>query len=155
MAIGKEGVHAKHAKEIFTFEALKFAIGAGSCVKGGRAQTLLAKNIHEGRPHALIAFNHSYYDSGIFGVLCIGAYEIMQTLLENTVLTLKTLKMNEELLEKGKNQLKTNLINRLESGAHSIDFISRYALISELVAPCQVAEIVDSISLDDINLVRN
>lgn len=157
IAIAGEGGSLKNTKESMAFAVLQRVLGAGSSVKYGNDQSLLTKclgNSVQGEPHSITSLNVNYSDSGLFGVFAIGSVNASCALVEAAVKTLKGTQITDKDVARAKNQLKIDLLSKMENAGYAIDYIGNQALLVGVpTSPCQVEAAIDAITKADVEAV--
>jgi len=107
-----------------------------------------------------VAFNHSYSDSGIFGISlsCIPqaapqAVEVIAQQMYNTFAN-KDLRLTEDEVSRAKNQLKSSLLMNLESKLVELEDMGRQVLMHGRKIPVnEMISKIEDLKPDDISRV--
>ncbi|XP_018573227.1 cytochrome b-c1 complex subunit 2, mitochondrial [Anoplophora glabripennis] len=154
VAIAGEGAALNNTKEALAFAVLQRAIGVGPHIKWStRDNGLLSKSIGvTTEDYASSAFNASYADTGLFGVLIAAPSRSAGGIVESAVKLIRGSRISEEDVTRGKNQLKTALLLDAESGSQTLQSIANQSAIlrGQIQSPAQVASAVDSVSTADV-----
>lgn len=154
VAIAGEGAALKNSKEALTFAVLQRALGVGPQIKWStRDNGLLSKTIGTStEDFASSAFNASYADTGLFGVLIAVPSRCAGKVVESAVKLLRCSTISEEDVTRGKNQLKTSLLLDADSGSQTVQSIGTQSAIlrDQIQSPAQIASAVDSVSTGDV-----
>lgn len=140
MQIAFEGLPIDHP-DIYALATLQTLLGGGGSFSAGGPGKGMYSRLYT---HVLnqyyyvencVSFNHSYSDSGLFGVSisCIPqaapyAAEIIAQTLSNTFANEK-LKLSEEEVSRAKNQLKSSLLMNLESKIVELEDLGRQIIM--------------------------
>lgn len=103
MAIAGEGAALKNTKEALAFAVLQRAIGVGPQIKWStRDNGLLTKLIGAStEDYASSAFNASYVDTGLFGILIAAPSKSAGKFVESAVKLLKSSRIVEDDVTRG------------------------------------------------------
>ncbi|SCU86860.1 LAME_0D07932g1_1 [Lachancea meyersii CBS 8951] len=152
--VGFEGLPIGHP-DIYALATLQTLLGGGgSFSAGGPGKGMYSRlYTHVLNQHFFVencvAFNHSYSDSGIFGISasCVpqaAPYmaEIIAQQLANTFATGK-FQLTEEEVSRAKNQLKSSLLMNLESKLVELEDLGRQVQLHDRKIP--ISEMISSI----------
>ncbi|SCU88053.1 LADA_0E07888g1_1 [Lachancea dasiensis] len=160
--IGFEGLPIGHP-DIYALATLQTLLGGGgSFSAGGPGKGMYSRlYTHVLNQHFFVencvAFNHSYSDSGIFGISasCVpeaAPYmaELISQQLANTF-TSDKLKLTEEEVSRAKNQLKSSLLMNLESKLVELEDLGRQVQLHERKIPIkEMIASIEKVTVDDI-----
>ncbi|CEP62050.1 mitochondrial-processing protease subunit alpha LALA0_S04e06612g [Lachancea lanzarotensis] len=160
--VGFEGLPIGHP-DIYALATLQTLLGGGgSFSAGGPGKGMYSRlYTHVLNQHFFIencvAFNHSYSDSGIFGISasCVpqaAPYmpEILAQQMANTFSTGK-LRLTEEEVSRAKNQLKSSLLMNLESKLVELEDLGRQVQIHDRKIPIgEMISSIEKLTVEDI-----
>lgn len=160
--IGFEGLPIGHS-DIYALATLQTLLGGGgSFSAGGPGKGMYSRlYTHVLNQHFFVencmAFNHSYSDSGIFGISasCVpqaAPYmaEIIAQQFANTFATDK-LKLTEEEISRAKNQLKSSLLMNLESKLVELEDLGRQVQLHGRKIPIEeMISSIEKLTVEDI-----
>lgn len=170
----------KNEKEALACAILQRTSSGTTRVKWGSSPTSLHKQLSSVAGSELFGastFNASYTDSGLFGVvLCstpgvIGSVSnteycnynnkyypninlILLQLTKETAKWLKSLKVSENEVARGKNVLKTEILDAADNVVCLLESLQQQALLKgQVSSPVSIANAVDKISASDVKAV--
>ncbi|SCV05539.1 LANO_0H09714g1_1 [Lachancea nothofagi CBS 11611] len=160
--IGFEGLPIGHP-DIYALATLQTLLGGGgSFSAGGPGKGMYSRlYTHVLNQHFFVencvAFNHSYTDSGIFGISasCVpqaAPYmaEIIAQQLANTFSNDK-LKLTEEEVSRAKNQLKSSLLMNLESKLVELEDLGRQVQLHDRKIPIEeMIASIEKLTIEDL-----
>ena len=165
MQLAFEGLRIDHP-DIYALATLQTLLGGGGSFSAGgpgkgmysRLYTQVLNQYYY--VENCIAFNHSYSDSGLFGVSisCVPqaapyAAEIIAQTLSNIFANEKT-KLTEEEVGRAKNQLKSSLLMNLESKIVELEDLGRQVLLHGRKVPIEeMVQNIEKLTVDDIKRV--
>lgn len=165
MQLAFEGLPIDHP-DIYALATLQTLLGGGGSFSAGGPGKGMYSRLYM---HVLnqyyyvencVSFNHSYSDSGLFGVSisCIPqaapfAAEIIAQTLSNVFANDK-LKLTKEEVSRSKNQLKSSLLMNLESKIVELEDLGRQVLLHGRKIPMkEMMENIEKLTVDDIKRV--
>ncbi|SCU93906.1 LAFA_0F18844g1_1 [Lachancea sp. 'fantastica'] len=160
--IGFEGLPIGHP-DIYALATLQTLLGGGgSFSAGGPGKGMYSRlYTHVLNQHFFVencvAFNHSYSDSGVFGISasCVpqaAPYmpEILAQQMANTFSTGK-LRLTEEEVSRAKNQLKSSLLMNLESKLVELEDLGRQVQLHDRKIPIhEMMSSIEKLTVEDI-----
>lgn len=154
VAIAGEGGTVCNQKEALAFGALKYALGAGPQCSWGIGAGVLQKAVGESPNAAVKAINVNYADSGLFGAIIAAKYDAAGAATKAVLDVLKSGNVSDKDANRGKNLLKTAVLNELESGTKAVQAIGTQACITGTgYSAQQLAAAIDGLSASDISAV--
>nr|XP_022901987.1 cytochrome b-c1 complex subunit 2, mitochondrial [Onthophagus taurus] len=153
VAIASQSAGICQIKEALAFGVLQRALGSGPSTKYGmESASLLRKAIGDIRdPHSVSAINYTYSDSGLFGVLAAMPAKIAGQITTSVVKTLKSLKVSDADVNRGKNQYITDILTSNECGRNAIERMGREAALTGTgQSPCEIIAEIQSVSASDV-----
>ncbi|CAD1480757.1 unnamed protein product, partial [Heterotrigona itama] len=153
VALAVEGVSLKDEKEALACAILQRTNGV-TRVKWGSSVTSLHKQLSRVAGSELfgaLTFNASYTDSGLFGVVLCATPDIIGSLTKETAKWLKSLKVSENEVVRGKNILKTEILDAADNVVCLLESLQQQALLKgQVSSPISIANAVDKISASDV-----
>ncbi|CAI4526539.1 CDN_1a_G0023460.mRNA.1.CDS.1 [Saccharomyces cerevisiae] len=163
--VGFEGLPIDHP-DIYALATLQTLLGGGGSFSAGGPGKGMYSRLYT---HVLnqyyfvencVAFNHSYSDSGIFGISlsCIPqaapqAVEVIAQQMYNTFAN-KDLRLTEDEVSRAKNQLKSSLLMNLESKLVELEDMGRQVLMHGRKIPVnEMISKIEDLKPDDISRV--
>lgn len=144
----------------FAFQVLKNALGTGPRVQwGNQSASALGKlttKFAGNEPSALSAFNCSYSDSGLFGIMIVNGACTAGNLVCEAGKMLNSLEsvIQDKDIARAKQITKLDGLLRLESGESCVSKMGRQALFCpKIFTPQEFASAVDNISAADVKQV--
>ncbi|CCE92601.1 mitochondrial-processing protease subunit alpha TDEL_0E03580 [Torulaspora delbrueckii] len=163
--IGFEGLPIDHP-DIYALATLQTLLGGGGSFSAGGPGKGMYSRLYT---HVLnqyyfiencVAFNHSYSDSGIFGisVSCIpqAASEVVRVVAEQFANTFANdkLKLTKEEVSRAKNQLKSSLLMNLESKLVELEDMGRQVQVHGRKVPLkEMIASIEKLTPEDIQRV--
>ncbi|XP_068983363.1 cytochrome b-c1 complex subunit 2, mitochondrial [Bombus flavifrons] len=159
VAIAVEGVSLKNEKEALACAILQRASGNGPRVKWGCSPSSLQKQLSSvagSEPFGLSTFNASYTDSGLFGVVLCSTSNVVGSLTKEAAEWLKSLKISESEVARGKNILKTEVLDAADNALCLLESMQQQALLKgEVSSPVSIANAIDKVSTSDVKAVAD
>lgn len=163
--IGFEGLPIDHP-DIYALATLQTLLGGGGSFSAGGPGKGMYSRLYT---HVLnqyyfiencVAFNHSYSDSGIFGISisCMPetsaqAVEVIAQQFHNTFAN-QRLKLTEDEVSRAKNQLKSSLLMNLESKLVELEDMGRQILSTDNKVPVkEMVKRIEAVTPADIRRV--
>ncbi|XP_033335761.2 ubiquinol-cytochrome c reductase core protein 2 [Megalopta genalis] len=157
VAVAVEGVSLKNEKDALACAVLQRASGAGPRIKWGCSPSPLQKELLKiagSDPFAISSLNASYSDSGLFGFIICSAPNIAGNLTKAAFKWLRTLKLSDSDIARGKTILKADILNDADNGAAVLESLQCQALLKGKVS--SVASLiadVENVSASDVTSV--
>ncbi|XP_071869859.1 ubiquinol-cytochrome c reductase core protein 2 [Bombus fervidus] len=159
VAIAVEGVSLKNEKEALACAILQRASGSGPRVKWGCSSSSLQKQLSSiagSEPFGLSTFNASYTDSGLFGVVLCSTPNVVGSLTKEAAKWLKSLKVSESEVARGKNILKTEVLDAADNALCLLESMQQQALLKgQVSSPVSIANAIDNVSTSDVKTVAD
>ncbi|XP_043516910.1 cytochrome b-c1 complex subunit 2, mitochondrial [Frieseomelitta varia] len=158
VALAVEGVSLKNEEEALACAILQ-RTSSVTRVKWGSSPTSLHKQLSCVAGSELFAastFNASYTDSGLFGVVLCSTPDIIGSLTKETAKWLKSLKVTENEVARGKNILKTEILDAADNQVCLLESLQQQAVLKgQVSSPISIANAVDKISASDVKAVAD
>ncbi|KAK1129669.1 hypothetical protein K0M31_019383 [Melipona bicolor] len=159
VALAVEGVSLKNEKEALACAILQRTSSGATRVKWGSSPTSLHKQLSSvagSEPFGASTFNASYTDSGLFGVVLCSTPDTIGSLTKETAKWLKSLKVSENEIARGKNILKTEILDAADNVVCLLESLQQQALLKgQVSSPISIANAVDKISASDVKAVAD
>ncbi|KAL3285258.1 hypothetical protein HHI36_019368 [Cryptolaemus montrouzieri] len=153
VAIAGEGSGLNNLKEAAACAVLQKVLGTGSQVPYGQNHGLLGTSI-KAEEYAISGLSASYGDTGLVGAIFVAPSRDAGQIAECVVSALKSGRVSEEWVTKGKNQLKASVLLASESGRSAVRKIGQTgALTGTGLSPSQYLAVVESVTAQDVNNV--
>ncbi|VEN45844.1 unnamed protein product [Callosobruchus maculatus] len=153
VAIAGEGAPASNIKEALACAVLQRALGTGPHIKWStHDNSILAKSIGtQPEGFASTAINVNYSDTGLVGVLVAAPAKCAKNIVQAAYNVMKCGSITDADVNRGKNQLKTQLLVDAECGGTAIHDIGIQAVLTgNPQTAAQLAAGVDSITAADV-----
>jgi len=137
--------------EQLQYSILAGALGSGPRIKYASGSGILGKNF-SGENAAISAWNATYSDSGLFGVLIGCEARSAEKIVKGCKDVLKGIKVSDEDINRSKNQLKLELLTASEDGSRAVEILGKQALLKGSVSSFgELASQIDACSSSDIS----
>ena len=139
----------------------RFALGVLNAALGGGMSSRLFQEVREkrGLAYSVYSYHAQYADTGLFGVYagCVPRkVDDVLALCREEIDKVAVQGITAEELERGKGQLRGNLVLGLEDTGSRMSRIGKAELVyGELLSVDQVLSRIDSVSLDDVSAVAS
>ena len=139
----------------------RFALGVLNAALGGGMSSRLFQEVREkrGLAYSVYSYHAQYADTGLFGVYagCVPRkVDDVLALCREEIDKVAVQGVTTEELERGKGQLRGNLVLGLEDTGSRMSRIGKAELVyGELLSVDQVLSRIDSVSLDDVSAVAS
>ncbi|CAH1992282.1 unnamed protein product [Acanthoscelides obtectus] len=153
VAFAGEGAPITNTKDALACAVLQRALGVGPHVKWSNHDNgVLSKSIGAGQEgYASTAINVNYSDTGLVGVLVAAPAKSAKSVVQAAYSVLKNGNISDADVNRGKNQLKTQLLVDAECGATAIhDIATQAVLTGNPQTAAQLAAAVDSVTTVDV-----
>nr|CAI5845163.1 unnamed protein product [Callosobruchus analis] len=153
VAIAGEGAAATNTKEALACAVLQRALGTGPQTKWSLHDNgVLAKSIgNQPEGFASTAINVNYSDTGLVGVLVAAPAKCAKNIVQAAYSVMKSGSISDADVNRGKNQLKTQLLVDAECGRTAIhDIATQAVLTGNPQTATQLAAAVDSVTTGDV-----
>ncbi|XP_078033784.1 ubiquinol-cytochrome c reductase core protein 2 [Augochlora pura] len=137
VAVAVEGVSLKNEKDALACAVLQRASGTGPRVKWGCSPSPLQKQLLDtagSEPFAISSLNASYTDSGLFGFILCSSPNVAGNLTKTAAKWLRTLKLSDSDIARGKAILKGEILNDADNGAAVLENLQCQALMKGKVS---------------------
>ncbi|XP_012271872.1 cytochrome b-c1 complex subunit 2, mitochondrial [Orussus abietinus] len=157
VAVAVEGASLNNEKDALAFAILQRAAGTGPRVKWGSSIAPLHKAVAAAAgqdPFAVTAFNATYSDSGLFGFILSAPGNIAGPLTKAAYSWLRSPKLSESDITRGKNDLKAAVLAASENGNTQLECLGQQALLKGRVSSvASIAAEIDKITSSDVKSV--
>ncbi|KZC05705.1 PREDICTED: cytochrome b-c1 complex subunit 2, mitochondrial [Dufourea novaeangliae] len=157
VAVAVEGVNLKNEKDALACAVLQRACGTGTRVKWGQDVGPLYKQVSSNagsEPFGLSTFNASYSDSGLFGFILCSSPNTAESLTSAACEWLKSLKLSDSDIARGKAILKAEVLSQADSGFAVLESLQYQALFKGQVSgPASLIANIEKVSASDVKSV--
>ncbi|KAK0084268.1 hypothetical protein PV325_007342 [Microctonus aethiopoides] len=140
--------------EALAFAILQQAVGAGIHVKWGSTSAPLQKSVASAAgndPFGIVAFNASYSDSGLFGVILQAPFHIAGALTKAAAKWMASPNISDSDIARGKTALKASILYASDNDASQLENLSQQLLFKgRIVSHAALAAEVDKVSSADV-----
>ncbi|XP_076240570.1 ubiquinol-cytochrome c reductase core protein 2 [Calliopsis andreniformis] len=154
VAIAVEGASLKNENEALACAILQRAAGTGPRVKWGTSVSPLSKTVASAAGSdlfALSSLNASYSDSGLFGIVLCSAPNIAGALTKAAGKWLKSMKLSDTDIARGKAILKAEVLCTADNGAALLESLQQQALFKGKVStPSTLVGDIEKISASQV-----
>ncbi|KAK2716637.1 hypothetical protein QYM36_006947 [Artemia franciscana] len=154
VAIAGRGASLADPKSALVYGVLQHILGSGPSTKRGTGCGILTRTIAETNELASVfALNASYSDVGLFGLFVVAKSDAMDKVLGTSMKTLKSCKINQAELTRGKALMKADLLEIEDSNARLIEELAQQAVIrgNNFLSSQDFIQMLDSVTTDDVN----
>ncbi|XP_065579300.1 cytochrome b-c1 complex subunit 2, mitochondrial-like [Artemia franciscana] len=154
VAIAGRGASLADPKSALVYGVLQHILGSGPSTKRGIGCGILTRTIAETNELASVfALNASYSDAGLFGLFVVAKSDAMDKVLGTSMKTLKSCKINQAELTRGKALMKADLLEIEDSNARLIEELAQQAVIrgNNFLSSQDFIQMLDSVTTDDVN----
>ncbi|NP_001165809.1 cytochrome b-c1 complex subunit 2, mitochondrial [Nasonia vitripennis] len=158
VAVAVEGAALKNQKDSIAFAVLQKAAGDGPKVKWGGCNTPLWKAVANKSqdPFAIVSFNASHSDSGLFGFVLSAPGESAGELVKAGAKWLRAPKLSDDDIARGKATLKTLVLSAGDNSSLLHESVGHQVLLSgNALTPDAIAAEIDKISPADVKNAAN
>ncbi|XP_017885018.1 cytochrome b-c1 complex subunit 2, mitochondrial [Ceratina calcarata] len=159
VALAVEGVSLKSDKDVLACAVLQRASGCGPRVKWGSTVSPLNKQVASAAGSELFGvstFNASYSDSGLFGVVLCSPPNVAGSLTKAAAKWLKSLNVLESDVARGKNILKTEVLDAADNSTSLLESLQQQALLKgQITSPTALVNAIDKVTAADIKAVAD
>ncbi|KAK2586792.1 hypothetical protein KPH14_011817 [Odynerus spinipes] len=157
VAMALESAGLNKEKDALAFAVLQRAAGTGPQVKWGSSISPLYRSICSAagqQTFAVSALNTTYSDSGLFGVVLCSEPSIAGSVTKAAYKWLRSPKLSDADISRGKNALKTEILYAAENGTALLEILGQQALFKGCAStPISLIASVDKITASDVNNV--
>ena len=159
VAVVVEGVSLKNEQDALACAVLQRASGSGPRVKWGNSSSPLYKqvaNVAGTDPFALSTFNASYSDSGLFGVVLCSTPNIAGSLIKASTKWLKSIKLSDSDIARGKAILKAEILDTADSEALLLENLQQQAITKgQVISTASLIANVEKVSASNVKSVAD
>lgn len=159
VAVAVEGVSLKNEQDALACAILQRASGMGPRVKWGNSASPLyqcVSNAAGSDLFALSTLNASYSDSGLFGFVLCSSPNIAGSLTKAACKWLKSLKLSESDIARGKTILKAEILNAADNGTSLLENLQCQALFKgQVSSTASLIADVEKVSASNIRSVTD
>ncbi|CAL7941463.1 unnamed protein product [Xylocopa violacea] len=159
VAIAVEGVSLKNEKDALACAVLQRASSGVPRVKWGSSSSPLYKELSSvagTEPFGAQTFNASYTDSGLFGVVLCSPPNISGSVTKAAKKWLKSLKLSDNDIARGKNILKTEVWDAADNALCLLENMQQQAVLKgEISSPASLVNNIDKLSASDVKAVAD
>ncbi|CAL7941467.1 unnamed protein product [Xylocopa violacea] len=157
--IAVEGVSLKNEKDALACAVLQRASSGVPRVKWGSSSSPLYKELSSvagTEPFGAQTFNASYTDSGLFGVVLCSPPNISGSVTKAAKKWLKSLKLSDNDIARGKNILKTEVWDAADNALCLLENMQQQAVLKgEISSPASLVNNIDKLSASDVKAVAD
>lgn len=159
VALAVEGVSLKSDKDALACAVLQRASGCGPRVKWGSTVSPLNKQVASAagsEPFGLSTFNATYTDSGLFGIVLCSPPNVAGPLTKAAAKWLKSLNVSESDVTRGKNILKTEILDAADNSVCLLESLQQQALLrGQVTSPTALVNAIEKVSAADVKTVAD
>ncbi|KAH0541212.1 cytochrome b-c1 complex subunit 2, mitochondrial [Cotesia glomerata] len=157
VALAVEGSSFNNDKDALAFAVLQQAAGTGPHIKWGTTTAPLQRSVisaAENDPFAISAFNASYSDSGLFGVIIQAPANVAGSITKAAYKWMNSPNITDADIARGKTELKASILYTSDNNTRQLENLAQQTLFKGRPVSCAalVAE-VDKISSADVKKV--
>ncbi|KAK9893051.1 hypothetical protein WA026_023352 [Henosepilachna vigintioctopunctata] len=152
IAIAGEGPGMNNLKQAAAGAVVQKILGSGASVPYGIDHGMLRQVIKTTEEYAISGLNANYDETGLVGAMFVAPASVAGQITENVFSTLKSGRISDEWVERGKNQLKASVLMASENGRSVVRKLGQScALTGTGLSPTQYIGIVESVTSKDVN----
>ncbi|CAD6241873.1 GSCOCG00009350001-RA-CDS [Cotesia congregata] len=157
VALAVEGSSFSNDKDALAFAVLQQAAGTGPHIKWGTTTAPLQRSVISAAgndPFAVSAFNASYSDSGLFGVIIQAPANVAGSITKAAYKWMNSPNITDADIARGKTELKASILYTSDNNTRQLENLAQQTLFKGRPVSCAalVAE-VDKISSADVKKV--
>jgi len=152
LAVATSASSAANVKDAVATRLLQYVLGLGPKVKRGMGHGQLHKALSKFNA-SVSSLNYSYSDAGLLGAMIACESQVAGQALESVVAALRSINVTEEELAAAKRAITIDLEDASPAATVETMAVNLSLGAKEVIAPAQMVNMFDSVSLADIQAV--